>query len=159
AYRLCPQGVYLPVDMAKYARVSGEIMAILGDFTPLVEPVSVDEAFLDLTGTETLWGPALQAVRSIKTRIRETTRLTVAAGPARTQGGGDVPSRWRTAGRPGRGPGCRGGGFPRPPADRATVGRRQGHGQGAGGACHHDDRSAAARGPRRADDAPGSARP
>jgi DNA polymerase-4 len=82
AYRLCPQGVYLPVDMKRYAQVSGEIMAILGDFTPLVEPVSVDEAFLDLTGTQTLWGPPLEAVRRIKTRIRDETGLTASAGLA-----------------------------------------------------------------------------
>src|SRR5512147_1935298 len=65
AYRLCPHGVYLPVDGEKYARVSTEIMTILGEFSPLVEPVSVDEAFLDLTGTETLWGPPTEAVRRI----------------------------------------------------------------------------------------------
>jgi len=82
AYRLCPHGVYLPVDMDKYGRVSTEIMAILADFTPLVEPVSVDEAFLDLTGTETLWGPPLEAVRRIKTRIRAETGLTASAGLA-----------------------------------------------------------------------------
>jgi DNA polymerase IV len=82
AYRLCPHGVYLPVDMDKYAHVSTEIMAILGDFTPLVEPVSVDEAFLDLTGTETLWGPPLEAVRQIKARIRAETGLTASAGLA-----------------------------------------------------------------------------
>ena len=82
AYRLCPHGVYLPVDMTKYARVSGEIMAILSAFSPLVEPVSVDEAFLDLTGTETLWGSPPEAVRRIKTRIREETGLTASAGLA-----------------------------------------------------------------------------
>jgi DNA polymerase-4 len=82
AYRLCPQGVYLPVDMKRYSQVSGEIMAILGDFTPLVEPVSVDEAFLDLTGTQGLWGPPLEAVRRIKSRIREETGLTASAGLA-----------------------------------------------------------------------------
>ena len=82
AHRLCPQGVYLPVDMDKYARVSGEIMAILGDFSPLVEPVSVDEAFLDLTGTETLWGAPLEAVRRIKARIHDETGLTASAGLA-----------------------------------------------------------------------------
>jgi DNA polymerase IV len=82
AYRLCPHGVYLPVDMTKYAQVSTEIMAILGDFTPLVEPVSVDEAFLDLTGTVTLWGPPLEAVKRIKARIRETSGLTASAGLA-----------------------------------------------------------------------------
>ncbi len=82
AARLCPHGVYLPVDMDKYVRVSGEIMAILADFSPLVEPVSVDEAFIDLTGTETLWGPPPEAVRRIKARIRAETGLTASAGLA-----------------------------------------------------------------------------
>jgi DNA polymerase IV len=82
AYRLCPHGIYLPVDMGKYARVSTEIMAILASFSPLVEPVSVDEAFVDLTGTQTLWGPAREAVRRIKARIREETGLTASAGLA-----------------------------------------------------------------------------
>ena len=82
AYRLCPQGVYLPVDMDKYARASAEIMAILADFSPLVEPVSVDEAFIDLTGTSTLWGPPPDAVRAIKARIKRETGLTASAGLA-----------------------------------------------------------------------------
>lgn len=82
AYRACPQGIYLPVDMDKYARVSAEIMAVLSAFSPLVEPVSVDEAFIDLTGTETLWGPPLEAVRRIKARIKDETGLTASAGLA-----------------------------------------------------------------------------
>ena len=80
AYRLCPDGVYLPVDMAKYVAASRQIMAILGDFSPLVEPVSVDEAFVDLTGTTSLFGPAPQAVSEIKRRIRGETGLTASAG-------------------------------------------------------------------------------
>jgi DNA polymerase-4 len=82
AYRLCPHGVYLPVDMDKYVGVSAEVMAILADFSPLVEPVSVDEAFIDLTGTATLWGPPPEAVRRIKARIRTETGLTASAGLA-----------------------------------------------------------------------------
>jgi len=82
AYRLCPDGVYLPVDMAKYAAASRQIMAILDDFSPLVEPVSVDEAFVDLTGTTSLFGPAPQAVGEIKRRIRSETELTASAGVA-----------------------------------------------------------------------------
>jgi len=82
AARLCPQGVYLPVDMDKYVRVSADVMAILGDFSPLVEPVSVDEAFIDLTGTETLWGPPFEAVGAIKARIKRETGLTASAGLA-----------------------------------------------------------------------------
>ena len=82
AARLCPHGVFVPVDMEKYARVSEEIMAILGDFSPLVEPVSVDEAFVDLTGTESLFGLPPEAVRRIKRRIREEIGLTASAGLA-----------------------------------------------------------------------------
>ncbi len=82
AARLCPQAVFLPVDMEKYRTVSAQIMAILAEFSPLVEPLSVDEAFVDLTGTETLFGPPLDAVRRIKERIREETRLTASAGLA-----------------------------------------------------------------------------
>ena len=80
AYRLCPDGVYLPVDMAKYVVASRQIMAILDQFSPLVEPVSVDEAFVDLTGTTSLFGPARAAVAEIKRRIRRETGLTASAG-------------------------------------------------------------------------------
>jgi DNA polymerase IV len=82
AARLCPHGAFVPVDMDKYARVSDEIMTILGDFSPLLEPVSVDEAFIDLTGTESLFGPPADAVRQIKQRIRDETGLTASAGLA-----------------------------------------------------------------------------
>ena len=82
AARLCPHAAFLPVDMAKYRRVSLQIMAILADFSPLVEPVSVDEAFLDLTGTERLFGSPLEAVRQIKARIRSETGLSASAGLA-----------------------------------------------------------------------------
>jgi DNA polymerase-4 len=82
AARLCPHAVFLPVDMAKYHRVSAEIMAILDEFSPLVEPLSVDEAFVDLTGTATLFGPPPEAVRRIKARIRSVTGLTSSAGLA-----------------------------------------------------------------------------
>jgi DNA polymerase IV len=82
AVRLCPHGVYLPVAMDKYQRVSGEIMAILFDFSPLVEPISVDEAFVDLSGTQALFGPPDEAVRRIKTRIQADTGLTASAGLA-----------------------------------------------------------------------------
>lgn len=82
AARLCPHAAFLPVDMAKYRQVSLQIMAILADFSPLVEPVSVDEAFVDLTGTERLFGSPLEAVRQIKERIRRETGLGASAGLA-----------------------------------------------------------------------------
>ncbi|MBI1848240.1 MAG: DNA polymerase IV [Candidatus Rokubacteria bacterium] len=82
AARLCPHAAFLPVDMEKYQRVSTEIMAILGRFSPLVEPVSVDEAFVDLTGTASLFGPPAGAVAAIKAAIRTETALTASAGLA-----------------------------------------------------------------------------
>jgi DNA polymerase-4 len=82
AARLCPHAAFLPVDMRKYQRVSVQVMGILGDFSPLVEPVSVDEAFVDLSGTESRVGSPLDAVRLIKTRILAETGLTASAGLA-----------------------------------------------------------------------------
>src|SRR5262249_20171379 len=58
------------------------IMAILDTFSPMVEAVSVDEAFIDLTGTDGIHGNAVEAVRAIKARIREATALTASAGLA-----------------------------------------------------------------------------
>jgi len=82
AARLCPHAAFLPVDMRKYQLVSVQVMGILVDFSPLVEPVSVDEAFVDLSGTESLFGSPLAAVRLIKARILAETGLTASAGLA-----------------------------------------------------------------------------
>ncbi len=82
AARLCPQAAFLRVDMEKYASASADVMAILGDFSPLVEPVSIDEAFVDLTGTDSLFGPPRGAVGAIKRRIAAETGLTASAGLA-----------------------------------------------------------------------------
>jgi len=82
AARLCPHAAFVPVDMRKYQRVSAQIMGILVDFSPLVEPVSVDEAFVDLSGTDSLFGSPLDAVRLIKRRILAETGLTASAGLA-----------------------------------------------------------------------------
>jgi DNA polymerase-4 len=82
AARLCPQAAFLPVDMEKYHGVSARIMAILGDFSPVIEAVSVDEAFVDLTGTERLFGSGVEALHRIKARIRTETGLTASAGLA-----------------------------------------------------------------------------
>jgi DNA polymerase IV len=82
AARLCPQAAFLPVDMEKYRQVSHRIMEILDQFSPVIEVLSVDEAFVDLTGTRPLFGDAVEAVRRIKARIREETELTASAGLA-----------------------------------------------------------------------------
>ena len=85
AYQLCPQGVYLPVDGAKYQRVSREVMAVLRRFTPEVEQVSIDEAFLDVAGSEALFGPAPEIARRIKAEVVAVTQLTVSVGVATTK--------------------------------------------------------------------------
>ena len=60
ARRLCPQAVFLPVRMKHYAQIGHQIRTILLSFTPLVEPLSLDEAFLDVHGCEGLFGPAME---------------------------------------------------------------------------------------------------
>jgi DNA polymerase-4 len=80
AYRRCPQGVYLPVRMERYLEVSREIMDILGRYTPRLQQISVDEAFLDLTGTERLLGAPLEVGRGLKAEVRERTGLAVSVG-------------------------------------------------------------------------------
>ena len=82
AYRLCPQAVYLRGDMKKYGEVSRRIMAILKDFTDLVEPISIDEAFLDVTGSVRLYGSGREIAMEIKKRIRAQERLNASIGIA-----------------------------------------------------------------------------
>lgn len=80
AHRRCPDGVYLPVDMQKYRRVSRQLMEIFHRFTPDVEAISLDEAFLDLTGSQKLFGPAEEIGMEIKRLIREELQLTASVG-------------------------------------------------------------------------------
>jgi nucleotidyltransferase/DNA polymerase involved in DNA repair len=82
AFRLCPQAAFQPVDMEKYGRVSDEVMAILHRFTDLVEPLSIDEAFLDVTGSRAVFGDGEVIARKIKDAIRSETRLTASVGVA-----------------------------------------------------------------------------
>jgi DNA polymerase-4 len=82
AYRLCPDAVYLPVDMDKYSDVSRRIMVLLAEWTPLLEPVSIDEAFLDVTASRALRGDGPTIARDIKARIRAEVDLTASVGIA-----------------------------------------------------------------------------
>jgi len=82
ARRLCPQGIYLPVRMSHYAEIGRQIRSIFLSFIPLVEPLSLDEAFLDLRGCEGLFGPAPEIARQIKQRIRAETGLIASVGVA-----------------------------------------------------------------------------
>jgi DNA polymerase-4 len=82
AWKLCPQGVYVRPDMQKYARVSTRVMNILAEFTDMLEPLSIDEAFLDVTGSTELFGSGPEIARKIKRRIQEELQLTASVGVA-----------------------------------------------------------------------------
>ncbi len=82
AGRLCPHAVFLPVNMARYAEVSSQVFQILERFTPLVEPISIDEAFLDVTGARRFYGDGPEIAQRIRAAIREETQLTASAGVA-----------------------------------------------------------------------------
>ena len=82
ARRLCPQGVYLPVRMARYKEVSEQIMAIFHELSPLVEQLSIDEAFLDVSGMELLYGSPQQVGRLARERIKTELGLTASVGLA-----------------------------------------------------------------------------
>lgn len=82
AAALCPAAVFVPVDGRRYAEVSRQVVQILGRFSPRMEQVSIDEAFLDLAGTEALHGSVEEAARQIKQRILQETRLTASVGVA-----------------------------------------------------------------------------
>ncbi|MEW6522029.1 MAG: DNA polymerase IV [Bacillota bacterium] len=82
ARRLCPGAVVVRARHGEYARVSRQILSILDGFSPLVEPFSIDEAFLDLTGCQVVSGPPVEAALCIKQRIRAATGLTCSIGIA-----------------------------------------------------------------------------
>ena len=85
AYRLCPGAVYLPVDMERYQIASEKISEILYSFTPDIEHVGIDEAFLDITGSHHLFGGPLDTCISIKSKIKEKLSLTASIGIAPTK--------------------------------------------------------------------------
>ncbi len=95
AVRLCPQLVIVPPDFAKYGAVSRQVFTIFRSITPLVEPLSLDEAYLDVT--ENSWGLALgmEVARRLKERIREETQLTASAGVAPNKFLAKIASGWK----------------------------------------------------------------
>lgn len=84
ACRLCPQAAFVPVRMKRYAELSRQVMEIFERFTPEVRRVSIDEAFLDMTGTELLWGPPKEAATAVKVAVRAETGLSISVGVAPT---------------------------------------------------------------------------
>ncbi len=85
AYRRCPDGVFLPVDGRRYQAASRDVMAILRRFTPQVEPISIDEAFLDVTGSAALFGDGRVIAGRIKQDVRAEVGLTASVGVASTK--------------------------------------------------------------------------
>jgi len=85
AAALCRDAVFVPVDGHKYRTVSRQIMEILRRYTPAVEPISIDEAFLDVAGSEALLGTPIEIARSIRATIRAELQLTASVGVATTK--------------------------------------------------------------------------
>jgi DNA polymerase-4 len=82
AKQKCPHGIFVPPRMGRYKEVSQKVMALLRDFSPLVEPVSIDEAYMDITGCKRLFGEPQETAWEIKRQIKETVRLTCSIGVA-----------------------------------------------------------------------------
>lgn len=82
AARLCPHAIFVPPDMPRYEMVSAQIFAIFGRYTPFVEGLSIDEAFLDVTGSRRLYGPGEEIARRIKSDVLSELALTCSVGVA-----------------------------------------------------------------------------
>jgi len=85
AYQLCPHGIYVPVDMARYVAVSEEVMAVLRGVTDCVEPLSIDEAFLDVAGARRRLGDGVAAGEHLRARVRSEVGLAISVGVATTK--------------------------------------------------------------------------
>ena len=77
---LCPNGIFVRGRMARYHEKSKEVMSIFDEFSPDVQQMSIDEAFIDLTGTERLFGPPEETAMRLKAQVKQRTGLTVSAG-------------------------------------------------------------------------------
>ena len=82
ARTLCPQGIFLPGHHDLYRDYSRRLMSLLDTYSPLVEQVSLDEAYVDLTGTERLFGPPELTARLIQKRVKEELGLSISVGLA-----------------------------------------------------------------------------
>ena len=94
AKRLCPHAVFLRPDLDRYRRESRRIMGIFRDFTEVVEPASLDEAYLDVTGRLAPYGSATAVAEAIRARVREETGLTVSIGVSNSRLVAKIASDW-----------------------------------------------------------------
>jgi DNA polymerase IV len=85
AYKLCPQALFVDGHPERYRECSGKVYETLQSFSPLVEMASIDEAYLDMTGTDRLYGPPLRAAHLLHERILAATRLNCSIGIARSR--------------------------------------------------------------------------
>jgi DNA polymerase-4 len=95
AERLCPQAIFVPPDFTRYKAVSRQVREIFARHTDLIEPLSLDEAYLDVTQTKTNQPSATAAAQSIRAAIREETQLTASAGVASNKFLAKIASDWR----------------------------------------------------------------
>lgn len=82
AYRLCSHGIFVRPRGKRYGEISKQVMAILYDFTPIIEPISIDEAFMDVTGCLKIFGDAITIAKKMKARIQDETGLIASIGIA-----------------------------------------------------------------------------
>jgi len=85
ARKLCPQGIFLASDMKRYLEVSAQIHRVFEEVTPVIEPIALDEAFLDVTASRSLFGSPEEIGKHIKKRVRQETDLAVSCGIARSK--------------------------------------------------------------------------
>ena len=95
AERLCPQAVFVPPDFTRYKAVSRQVREIFARHTDLIEPLSLDEAYLDVTVTKTGLATATETAEAIRAAIREETQLTASAGVAPNKFLAKIASDWR----------------------------------------------------------------
>lgn len=80
AYRLCPQAIFIPPDMKRYQQASRKVFHIFNEYTPDLEPLSIDEAFLDVSGCHRLFGSSLDIGMQIRSRVKEECGLNISIG-------------------------------------------------------------------------------